>query len=214
MKKKIINLFKIIGYLLLPFLLSYIFTNTLTLIGISDYNIIKNLAVIVSPLLFLLSYIILQIIRNDKIIDKNDFKLEKNDIKKVIMITLISLGINFLIALIFINKIQRQDTLEILDSMNIWLARLTGIILAPICEEFYFRKGFYKLFDNKNLYVIISGIFFGIIHYSPGNSNFTNIVLVSTISLMGMMFCYVYKKEKRISMTIIPHFINNILAML
>lgn len=205
--KKIV---KILGYVILPFVLSLILQAFIGLSKITDPMVLRNLTVVTSPLVFLLSYLIYN--KKSSIVD--DFKFKKGDFKKIIILSIVSLLINISIGIIFKDKLERQDTLNILDNMNIYLAKITGIVLAPVCEEYYFRKGFYNLFENKKVYITVAGMLFGAVHYSPVNSIATNLIMITTISIMGMIYCYYYNKEKRTVVVIIPHMINNFIAMI
>jgi len=84
------------------------------------------------------------------------------------------------------------------------------LIIAPIFEELFFRKFlFSKLQEKYQLIVaiIISSICFSLIHFEiPGN------LLPSFI--FGIISCLIYFKTKKISYSILFHFINNLLSTL
>lgn len=210
MLKIIRKIIKIAGYTILPFIISLIIQFLIGISKITDPVVLRSLTVVTSPLVFLLSYLIYN--KNSSV--ANDFKFKKGDFKTVTILAIISLSINIGVGIIFKDKLERQDTLNILNNMNVYLAKITGIVLAPICEEYYFRKGFYNLFENKKLYIPIAGVLFGFVHYSPANSTITNLIMISTISIMGMIYCYFYSKEKRTGITIVSHMINNFIAMI
>ena len=80
------------------------------------------------------------------------------------------------------------------------------LIIAPIFEELFFRKLlFSKLLEKYDIYIaiIISSICFSAIHFeTPGN-------LIPSF-IFGVISCLIYLKTKKISYSILLHFINNL----
>jgi membrane protease YdiL (CAAX protease family) len=83
---------------------------------------------------------------------------------------------------------------------------LAIVFIAPVLEELIFRFSLRKLFfDSKWLYVICSGLIFGLLHViSTGDY-----VRLIPYCLPGWIFAYAYVKEKNIIVPIILHAINN-----
>ncbi|WP_405399166.1 CPBP family intramembrane glutamic endopeptidase [Maribacter sp. Asnod2-G09] len=87
---------------------------------------------------------------------------------------------------------------------------LGTLIIAPIFEELFFRKFLFSKLQEKyqlNLAIIISSICFSAIHFeTPGN------LLPSFI--FGIISCLIYFKTKKISYSILLHFISNLCVSL
>lgn len=80
------------------------------------------------------------------------------------------------------------------------------LFVAPIFEELFFRKFlFLKLLEKYKLHwaITISSICFSAIHFeTPGN-------LIPSL-IFGLLSCLIYFKTKKISYSILLHFINNL----
>jgi len=88
---------------------------------------------------------------------------------------------------------------EVIDSSPIWLTIIVTVILAPIGEEFMFRK---LLIDRLNIYgqkfaILFSAIAFGLFH-----GNFNQFFYAAAL---GLVFGYVYSKTGKLRYSIILH---------
>lgn len=93
----------------------------------------------------------------------------------------------------------------------------TTAIFAPFYEEVLFRLGFRKVIKNKYLFIIISGVVFGILHVFPLEDGVDILLGISqSISYvtMGIFLSYIYAKTDNIFMSIGIHFLNNFLSVL
>lgn len=86
---------------------------------------------------------------------------------------------------------------------------IEAVILVPIIEEFIFRKGVFKYFENRDIktrsVILVSGISFGLIH----------ILGVSTVlssAIVGMVFASIYAITKNIIYPIIGHGLINFMS--
>lgn len=106
------------------------------------------------------------------------------------------------------NEAQIQ---EALIKMPIYMAFASSIV-APFTEEIIFRKCLKKLFKSNVLFIITSGIIFGLIH---------NITTLGTIQMLyiipygafGAVFAYMYVKSKSIFVPMTFHFIHNTILL-
>ena len=90
-------------------------------------------------------------------------------------------------------------------------------LFAPIYEEFLFRLGFRKVLGNNMLFVIISGVLFGLLHIFPLDDGVSlTLGIFQSISYvsMGIFLAYVYKKYNNIFYSIGIHFLNNFISIL
>lgn len=87
------------------------------------------------------------------------------------------------------------------------LAVLLICLLPAIGEEMMFRKTFCDGMEGNNEWVIVllGGLFFSLSHYN----------LVQTVHqfVLGCVLCFLYVRTRNISLTMIAHFMNNLLAL-
>lgn len=92
------------------------------------------------------------------------------------------------------------------DWIGLIVFLIAAIIFAPFFEELLFRGLIFR--NNRQLgtlfAIIISGLAFGLWH-----NNYSQLV---PASIFGMFFCFVYLKTKSIAVTMIFHFVNNLLC--
>lgn len=151
-----------------------------------------------------------------KKIESRKIKKEKADIWTFILYigitmtlmwigNLIGLAITFLLGGAIQNDIT-NPVQQLINSTNIWFNIVIVSIIAPIFEEFFFRK---MLIDRTIKYgakvsIILSALLFGLFH---GNLN-----QFFYAFLMGGFFAYVYIKTGKIIYPIILHAIVNFMG--
>lgn len=83
---------------------------------------------------------------------------------------------------------------------------MTGVILAPMVEELFFRKGVFKYYENKGVksrtIILISGISFGLVHLAGFAKPVSSI-------LSGITFATIYAITDNIMYPILGHGLNN-----
>ena len=89
-----------------------------------------------------------------------------------------------------------------------WLMLLTAGIIAPMIEELVFRKGFRNAFNNKYLFIILSGTIFGAMHIITSNNPLQILYLIPYSSL-GIAFAISYEKTDTIFTPITLHVLHN-----
>ena len=91
----------------------------------------------------------------------------------------------------------------------VWLAVVSSALAPAICEEVMFRGFMLGTLENKYSAVkavILTGILFGAYHMSLNG--------LIIIGLLGIVQSYIVNRTKSIYLTMITHFINNLLAVL
>ncbi|MGB9212483.1 MAG: type II CAAX endopeptidase family protein [Halobacteriota archaeon] len=89
------------------------------------------------------------------------------------------------------------------------LVLLSGVIIAPICEEIVFRGYLYKAFRDrfKPWYAIVmSAALFSAIHLEP--------LAAVHLFVIGIVLAYVYEKTDNLMAPIALHMLNNAVAFL
>lgn len=84
----------------------------------------------------------------------------------------------------------------------------SACIFAPFMEEMIFRKSLRKVFDNDWIFIIISGLLFGLVH------NITvlgkpDMIYIIPYALFGGIFAYTYVKTNDIFVPMTFHLIHN-----
>lgn len=86
----------------------------------------------------------------------------------------------------------------------------SSAIYAPIVEELIFRKSIKDFLKNKTIFIITSGIIFGLIHViSSGNESVNELLMGIPYMIMGIDFAYIYVKSDNIFTTMCLHSIHN-----
>ena len=221
MKDTLKKIFKNVLVIAIYFIYIYIVIATLSLLNIDYFSFsIKNkiITYIISDICFI-ALLIFWIYRKELIKDIKDFKINyKQYISKYILlyfIGVIMMGvINTLIAHFTGMKTSENeaDVRLLIEKFPIYMTFST-VIYAPIVEEIIFRKAIRNIFNNKYLFIILSGVIFGCVHIS----NYTNIndILFSIgYIVMGIDFAYIYYKTNNIFTTMSFHIIHNLLLLI
>lgn len=189
--------------------------------NINILNLPKTPRIILISLLDLL-YIILLLLLHKKEIQKGLNDLKKNFYQRynlMVKCWVIGLLIMFLSTTI-INLFTKQNI-----SSNEALLRnqiqnaplymlLTCSVIAPIFEEMVFRLSLYKLIKNKKIFIIFSGLLFGLLHVLGTYQAPIDLLYIIPYSAMGFSFSYLLSKTKNITLPIIIHMIHNTILVL
>lgn len=113
----------------------------------------------------------------------------------------VTLGIGFLKGEEVVNPLM-----AVLDGVNIWISSIYIVLLAPVFEEYLFRK---LICDRVVKYgqgtaVVVSGLMFGLFH-----GNFNQFFYAFFI---GSFFAFIYVKTGKIGYTIGLHMIVNFIG--
>jgi membrane protease YdiL (CAAX protease family) len=84
---------------------------------------------------------------------------------------------------------------------------LMVIVIAPICEEVFFRGFLFRILRVRMsfwLAAVIDGVVFGLVHGS--------LVIVPVLAVLGVVLCWVYERTGSLVPAIAIHAFNNTLA--
>ena len=115
---------------------------------------------------------------------------------------------NIIIMNILGNIGQNEETVQGLISQTPFIAFLLTTILAPFIEEMLFRKLLEDCFNNKILFMIMSGFIFGLVHVL-GTENYLEYLLIISYGALGFMFSHALVKTDNIYTTIMLHMFHN-----
>ena len=94
------------------------------------------------------------------------------------------------------------------SQLAIAAAAFAVIVVAPVCEEIFFRGFFYRALRTRMgvaAAAIIDGLVFGAIHYGGSDT----VEILPILALLGVIFCLVYEVTGTIFSTIALHSLNN-----
>lgn len=149
-------------------------------------------------------------------INKINFKSIKFLTKKDITLTIIIFSIFTTLTLLstyIINKfisISLNEELVREDFIKYpFFSIISSCLITPIIEELLFRYNF-KEIKNKYIYIIITTLFFSLLHLS----SFNEILYLIPYSFIGIMFSYSYIKTNNLLSPIICHILYNIINVI
>lgn len=153
----------------------------------------------------------------------HDFKIFREYFKEYSILVLKTWGKTLLIVMILNLTIQiftNQDTAtnqeslqKMFNSLPIAVAALS-MIYAPIVEEILFRGVFRKFINRKNLYIIISGVLFGLLHVIDDYQSVSELLFIFVYSALGISLASLYYKTNNICSNIFMHFLQNSLSVI
>lgn len=219
MKIKIKEIIKFILIFLLYLLYSNIIIIILTKLGVNIKVLPNNLKIAIMFLINL-SLMIMLFIFYSKSIKENlkDLKLNfKSYIKdnfKYYVIGLLIMIISNIIISFFIEGNSTNETLirEYINIMPIYMI-FSSCIYAPFTEEMVFRKSLRNCFNNKVLYILLSGLIFGSMHLLSA-SNLIELVFLIPYSSLGCVFAYMYYKTNNIFVPMTFHMVHNTIIVI
>lgn len=148
---------------------------------------------------------------------KENFRLFKNNFTAYMRFIFPRLGMAYVFLFIFslisilITKNATSVNQSQVESLPKYYLIPAAIIYAPIVEELIFRGVFRRFIRNKYIFIIISGVIFGLLH-TIHEATILNVVFASLpyISL-GMYLSFIYTKTNNLFSNIFSHaFINTL----
>lgn len=108
-------------------------------------------------------------------------------------------------AVVANNEQTIRDTLK---KAAIYVVFATSLY-APFVEELTFRHSFRKIFKNKYIFVIISGLVFGALHVLQPGVQLIDLLYLIPYCTPGFAFAIIYLRTNNPTATISLHFIHN-----
>lgn len=231
MRERVYFILKLLLCFILFFCIGDMATYILKIFGINIELLSNKALVIYQFVVSLIMFIVLFIVYNKSI--KKDFKEFRKDLNKNI-IYIIKMFVIFMIVKYIVSFISvlimtllkfdtssmtsiNQELIEAYVKTSPILMVISTAILAPFYEETLFRLGMKKVFKIEYLFVIISGVIFGLMHIFPLEEGVTlvlGIIQSITYVTMGIFLSYTYYKTDNIFISIGIHFLNNFLSVL
>ena len=153
----------------------------------------------------------------------HDFKIFKSYFKEYFVLILKTWGkalvlimITTIIIQIITNTTQANNQIALQNSFNsnpVFIAIL-AMFYAPIAEELMFRGVFRKFIKNKKLFVIVSGVVFGLMHVIDDSKTLAEFSYVFVYSILGIYLAGIYAKTNNLCTNIFMHFMQNTLSVM
>lgn len=218
MKNKLLNISKSIGIIILMLTFTSIFFSILninpTTISEKEYILYMSLSNIILIIIFFLIY------KNTLI---KDFKSYKKNLSQNIetsikywLIGFIIMIVSNLIITFILNKGlagNEEEVRKLIDSFPLFMI-FNAVIYAPLIEELTFRKSIKDCVSNKWIYVLTSGLVFGMLHIISYITSPIDLVYLIPYSALGISFALLYHKTNNIFSTISVHAMHNLLAVI
>ena len=198
--------FLLTNYSTFPFELLHIDINALPTIFKQLYTIVIELGVILLCLVMFKP----QIDKMFKDYKKNSIEYFKKYFKYWFLILGLMLASNAII-LIFNpgSTANNQDLVNQMYNLYPVYTFILSVILAPVIEELIFRLCFYNIFNNKYVFIILSGLVFGAFHIIGTYETALDWLYIIPYSIPGFIFAGLLYKTKNIYLTIFLHFVHN-----
>ena len=167
-----------------------------------------------------LSIILFFIYRKDLIKDFKDFIKNFGIITDVAIkywvlgFALMILSNSLISALTPVNISENEQSVRAMISTTPVVAFFFICVFAPFIEEIIFRKSFKDALHNKWLFIIMSGIVFGLLHVISSINSFYDLLYIIPYSLLGLFFALTYYETNNIFSTIFVHFSHNLLLLI
>ncbi len=91
---------------------------------------------------------------------------------------------------------------------------VSAVLYAPIIEESIFRLSIRNIIKNDTLFIIVSGLSFGLLHVIGSYESLVDFVYVIPYSIPGFVFAYTLVKSKNIFVPIGLHMFHNGITMI
>lgn len=218
MKKRIKNLLILLSYFLYEAIV-LIIINALG-IDVSKLNFIqKNIYLFVIDIIYLVSLVF--IYRKELKEDFKDFKengsgyIFKYAPLYLLGVILMGIANALLVKVTGMEMSTNEQNVRTLIKYYPLYMSFSSVMYAPIVEELIFRKSIKNLFNDNVLFVLMSGLIFGLIHVvGTGNEGINDILMGIPYIIMGLDFAYIYAKTKNIFTTMTLHSIHNLTLLI
>lgn len=151
--------------------------------------------------------------------DSKEFKANFKTYMKYLIPRLILVYVIFTLSFNLVNILNQTETSAnqtMIEGMPLFISIPLAILYGPFIEEFIFR-GILRRWIKKNiwLFVIISGVLFGLTHTLGVETTFASTAIQTVpYAIMGGCLAYIYAKSDNMWNNIIIHFVNNLIAVI
>lgn len=109
---------------------------------------------------------------------------------------------------------EGQETMAMMQEIPFGLQFMGAVVLAPICEELFFRDGLYKLIPNKKTYLWLSALIFAFYHVQITLNWYDDLRVFLFAFTSGLIFAILYKRRESIVLSYMAHTFINLVSIL
>ena len=129
------------------------------------------------------------------------------------LLSLLILTVSIKLTVNVENSTNQVSLMEQFKEMPLLIAFLS-IIYAPFVEEIIFRGIIRKFIKNKWIFIIISGLLFGVAHVIDDFQSVGELLYIFVYGSLGCFLAAIYHKTNNIFTNMYFHFIQNTLAVI
>lgn len=212
---KLKQIIKGLSVVIIYLVLSELIVLPLLLLGIDYQNIpqyIKVIYILVYELLML--SLIIYIYKKELFSDWEKFKKNHMDyFDKYFKYWILAIGLmsfsNIIISFFVEGQASNQEAIVEIFGSNPLYIFITAVIIAPLLEELVFRLSFKNIFGKNWIFIILSGLAFGLIHIIGSGDFMSELVYIIPYSIPGFIFAYVLVKSENIFVPVGLHLMHN-----
>ncbi|MBQ7668441.1 MAG: CPBP family intramembrane metalloprotease [Clostridia bacterium] len=143
---------------------------------------------------------------------KENFNDYRRFIVKGFLITILLSIIGNIIRIALTGNISSVNQLTLLEMPVLYLL-FAAFFWAPIVEECVFRGSIRRFIPNKYVFIILSGVIFGLLH-TVAEEGLANVFITAIpYGIIGMCLAAVYEKSNNIITNIAIHALNNLIGV-
>lgn len=213
--EKLKNIGKQIGVILLYFIISLIMAFLLKDLVSNSNKFYQSIANILDYLVLLVCFIFLfrKIIVPDFYDFKKNGKKYLKDTYQYYIYGFIIMFISNIIITSFIGM-ATNETVNRSEFFSLPIASsLAFVVFAPIIEELMTRVVLKDTFNNKWIYILLSGFIFGFLHVIFAQ-NINELFFIIPYGALGATFAYIYNKTDNVWTNIFYHAFHNFICIL
>jgi uncharacterized protein len=145
---------------------------------------------------------------------REQFGLRASPLRLALGIAFIGLAVFYLFALVYTAVLHPDNPQKIVDELGaerntllLVIGALMVIVVAPVCEEIFFRGFLYRVLRVRMSFwpaAVIDGVIFGFVHgVNP---------VLPVLIFLGVVLCWVFERTGTLFATIAIHAFNNAFA--
>ena len=113
-----------------------------------------------------------------------------------------------------VSQSNNQQSLQDMFSVYPIFVALLSMFYAPFAEEIMFRGVFKKFIKSKYLFILVSGILFGLLHVIDDSNSLAEFSYILVYSSLGIFLASLYYKTNNLWTNITFHFLQNTLGVI
>lgn len=126
----------------------------------------------------------------------------------------ISLLVLEIITLNYLFKLDIETNQSIFSQMSLLEYFLLTCILAPICEETFFRGLIGRIIKSDYLFYLTSAMLFSLAHFDKHDDLISILTPIIATFISGLVYAILYRKTNNLITPIMTHFSHNFLIFI